>query len=57
MRIIAYMLVVILFIITFPIGCVIFLVASNETFEGDPVPKYYIRWNDFLLFPLKLIKK
>jgi len=43
-------------IILFPITFIILNVAISETFIGDPVPKYWTKWLQFLELPKKLLK-
>lgn len=55
--ILAWTYVVIMFIATIPIHFVLYNIAANETFTGDPVPKYYTRFLRFLIWPLEKIEK
>lgn len=46
-----------MFLITLPIGLVIYSVAANETFTNDPEPKYLTRFMYFLTWPVDKLQK
>jgi hypothetical protein len=57
MKILAYSYVVIMLLITSPLGLIICLVAANSTFDGDEEPRYWTLWESLILWPLKYIDK
>lgn len=56
-KFLGYAYAVIMFIITLPIGLIIYKIAETETFTGDPPPKYYVRFLHFITWPLEKLDK
>lgn len=55
-KVLAWIYVVVMFIITFPIGMLLFTIATNTTFTGDEPPKWFTAFMNLIIWPLNKLK-